>query len=355
MSAVRGVFTVRFLRNGDQIFLDKRIINSEGNGASLVQIYEPTTDTVTPDWSVPGNQPIIKVSARSASGHSVRINNVAWAYAGRDIEFGTITATSWEEAEEVTCNGVKFKCIKDDEGFYYLRICSNVASSSVKNNRQITFTIYFTSNSISDSITSNVDVNIQQAGSNSHSVQIVTANRILDNENPSTVLTAECFYGTSQIMVGSEGYTVKWYQDDKELSFTSASITVTRDMVSGGSHFRVELLKKGVKVASDGETIADIADEYQLRFTTIAGKSDVISVGQSAYRRVQLMKNGEFVSGSIAYQWSIYNAEGIKTFNGSGSGSSGVEIELKPEYAKCGEGSESEYFADVELSAQVEV
>ncbi len=355
MNTVRGVFTVRFLRNGDQIFLDKSIINQNGDGAALVQIYEPTTDSVTPDWTVAGNQPIIKVSARSASHHTVRINSVAWAFAGSDIEFGPITATSWEDAEEVTCNRVKFKCIKDSDGYYYLRICSNVASRSVTTNTQITFTINFTSNSISDSITSNVDINIQRAGSNSHSVQIVTNNRILDSDNPSTVLTAMCYYGTSQITVGSEGYSVKWYQDDKPMSVTTASITVDREMVSGGSHFRVELLKNGAKVASDGETIADIADEYQLRFTTVSGKSDVISVGQSAYRRVQLLKNGELVSGSITYKWVIYNAEGIKTYESSGTGSNGVEIELNPDAAKCGDGTDNEYFADVELSVQVDM
>ena len=68
MSKTGAAFSVRFLRNGDQITVVRNVVDKDGNGAALFQVVDTTTGTPTPDWTQTENQPVIQLGVRSAAG-----------------------------------------------------------------------------------------------------------------------------------------------------------------------------------------------------------------------------------------------------------------------------------------------
>ncbi len=355
---VKGAFTVRFIRNGDQVYITRNIVRIENNvevGAALFQAVDPNSGTLSVDWTMAKNQPIIKVKAASARGYIVTINSVAWAYDGNNLSFGTAAdASGWYTS---ICGRFQRKA---SGGYEMLKIIKNLASASddVVSNRQITYTVTYTSNAVVDSITQSVDVQIQQAGTDSHSVYITTSKVELDKDNASTVLTAECVYGISAVIVGSNGYTMKWFKDGVEISGkTGQSLTVYRNSsdgspyVDGGSIFVAKLYKDGSLVAQDGQRINDISDEWQIQHTVAAGGNDFIDENHNGTFMLTLLRNGvaQSVDGSV-FKWQLYNALGVQT--GSGSG---VTVTVTANHAKCTNTNGSIYYSDVDVTASAEI
>ena len=77
MSTTGAAFSVRFLRNGDQVVIVRNIINHKGSGLALFQVVNPDTGVVTPNWDATDKtgeelnaiidaQPIIRLGVRSA-------------------------------------------------------------------------------------------------------------------------------------------------------------------------------------------------------------------------------------------------------------------------------------------------
>lgn len=315
MSRTGAAFSVRFLRNGDQITIVRNIINQSGQGAALFQVIDPNSGAVSPDWTVAANQPIIQLSARSAAGYPVEITGVNFAYDGTTLIF-TYSGTTWVTAS----NDSRFQSRINSSGNYELKIVSNLASSTAVSNKQITYEMSYVCNASSDSVQGSVDVLIQQAGSDSYILQITTNRVELDVEHTSAILTASAMYGTQAIVIGSGGYSVEWYQDGVLLDDeTSATLTVTRSMVSGGSIFVAKLKKDGDTVAQDGQRINDIADEYQVLYTPTNAGSNYVGPNHNAVYTLSVTKNGSAYSGSVTFTWQIYNALGIAKTGGSGS------------------------------------
>lgn len=98
-NTVKGAFTVRFLRTGDQIFIVKNVVKFDQNGtesgAALFQAIDPTNGTLSADWKTDiYNQPTLKVGLSSAVGNPVTITNIKWTYRGVELAFNASTATS---------------------------------------------------------------------------------------------------------------------------------------------------------------------------------------------------------------------------------------------------------------------
>lgn len=353
MGTVKGAFTIRFIRNGDQIFITRNIVRVENGveyGASLFQAIDPTSGALSVDWTEEENQPIIKLEVNSSKGYNVSMDKVSWAYDGNNIVFGTSTdSDGW-----YTSNDSRFKR-KMSDGIEKFKIVKNLASSSdsVVSNKQITYTVTYTSNAIQDSIVSSVDVQIQQAGTDSHSVNIVTKNVELSKDVVSTVLTAECMYGIKMVNVGSNGYTMKWYQDGTELGGqTDKTLTVTRDMVEGGSIFTAKLFKDGNLVAQDGQRVNDTADEWQIKTSVPSGCYDFVDLGHNGTVKFNVYKNGVEQSGvsDSSFSWVTVNSLGVQT--GSGTGSTLV---ITAEMAKCTNSSGQVYYGDVDYECTVTI
>ena len=81
MSTTGAAFSVRFLRNGDQVVIVRNIINHKGSGRALFQVIDPQTGVVAPNWDATGlpegaekeavldAQPIIQLGVRSSFGY----------------------------------------------------------------------------------------------------------------------------------------------------------------------------------------------------------------------------------------------------------------------------------------------
>ena len=338
MSKTGAAFSVRFLRNGDQITVVRNVIDSAGNGAALFQVVDTTTGIPTPDWTQTANQPIIQIGIRSAAGYPTEITNVAWAYDGKTLNF-TYNGSAW-----VTANNNSSFQARINGNYYELKIVNNIASKDVVSNKQISYEISYVSNAHSDSIQGSIDVLIQQAGSDSHNLQITTNLVELDASNTEATLTAVSYYGSTPVSIGTNGYAIEWYQDNVKLGGqTGATLTVDRDMVSGGSIFVAKLLKDGNVVAQDGQRINDIADEYQITYTPTDAGSNYVAPGHNAVYTLALTKNGNPYTGGVKFAWQVYNAMGV----GKSSGDTNI-VTVTDNDCLVGSG-EGAYYSDCDV------
>lgn len=314
MSKTGAAFSVRFLRNGDQITVVRNVVDKDGNGAALFQVVDTSTGTPTPDWTQTANQPIIQLGVRSSAGYPTEITNVSWAYDGVTLNF-TYNGSTWVTAN----NDSRFQA-RINGNYYELKIVANLASKTVVSNKQISYEVSYSSNAHSDTLQGSIDVLIQQAGSNSHILQITTNSVELDASNNEATLTAVASYGSTPVSIGTNGYTIEWYQDNVKLSgHTGATLTVNRDMVSGGSIFVAKLLKDGNLVAQDGQRINDIADEYQITYTPTNAGSNYVAPNHNAVFTLAMTKNGNPYTGEVSFAWQIYNALGKPKTSGTNS------------------------------------
>lgn len=344
MSKTGAAFSVRFLRNGDQITVVRNVVDKDGNGAALFQVVDTTTGTPTPDWTQEANQPIIQLGVRSAAGYPTEITNVSWAYDGQTLNF-TYDGQNWVYASNDPEQ--KFKA-RINGSYYELKIVKNLASKDVVSNKQISYEVSYSSNAHSDTLQGSIDVLIQQAGSNSHILQITTNRVELDASNTTATLTAVAAYGSTPVSIGTNGYSIEWYQDNVKLSGQAgATLTVNRDMVSGGSIFVAKLFKDGNLVAQDGQRINDIADEYQITYTPTNAGSNYVAPSHNAVFTLAMTKNGNTYTGTVAYSWQIYNALGEPRTSGTDN-----TVTVKPSDCLVGTGDNAYYSdCDVQVTA----
>ena len=202
MSKTGAAFSVRFLRNGDQITVVRNVVDKDGNGAALFQVVDTTTGTPTPDWTQTENQPVIQLGVRSAAGYPTEITNVSWAYDGVTMNF-TYNGSNWVTAN----NDSRFQA-RINGNYYELKIVANLASKTVVSNKQISYEVSYSSNAHRDTILGSIDVLIQQAGSNSHILQITTNRVELDESHNEATLKAVAAYGSTPVSIGKNGYSI---------------------------------------------------------------------------------------------------------------------------------------------------
>ena len=334
---------MRFLRNGDQITVVRNVVDKDGNGAALFQVVDTTTGTPTPDWTQTENQPVIQLGVRSSAGYPTEITNVSWAYDGVTMNF-TYNGSNWVTAN----NDSRFQA-RINGNYYELKIVANLASKTVVSNKQISYEVSYSSNAHRDTILGSIDVLIQQAGSNSHILQITTNLVELDASHNEATLTAVAAYGSTPVSIGKNGYSIEWYKDNVKLSGqTGATLTVNRDMVSGGSIFVAKLLKEGSVVAQDGQRINDIADEYQITYTPTNAGSNYVAPSHNAVYNLAMTKNGNPYTGSVSYLWQIYNALGEPRTSGASS-----TVTVNPSDCLVGTGDNA-YYSDCDVQVTAE-
>ncbi|MBR1526840.1 MAG: hypothetical protein IJ640_09320 [Prevotella sp.] len=316
MSKTGAAFSVRFLRNGDQITIVRNIIKQNGDGAALFQVVDPNSGAVSPNWGTghEADQPIIQIGARSSAGYPVEITDVFWAFDGTTLNF-TYNGSTWVTA----ANDSRFKArINGDK--YELRVAGNIASSSVVSNKQISYEVHYVSNAMTDTTRGDVDVLIQQSGTDSHILQITTDRVELDEQHPNATLTAVAQYGVANVAIGSNGYSISWYQDNVLLTGQNgATLAVTRAMVSGGSIFVAKLIHDGNVVAQDGQRINDIADEYQIAYEPTNAGSNYVGLNHNATYTLSMTRNKVAYTGAVSYSWQIFDALGNTKTAGTGS------------------------------------
>ena len=165
---IKGAFTVRFIRTGDQIYVSKSIVKFDNAGAesggSLFQAIDPTNGTLSVNWKTDiYNQPALKVGIKSAIGNPVTITGIKWTYRGTELTFNTSAASTGNYTGWNLSTDGKF-AKKEVDGYCYLRLIDNAASTTIISNQIIGYEISYISNNVRDSIAGTEDVLIQQAG-----------------------------------------------------------------------------------------------------------------------------------------------------------------------------------------------
>lgn len=64
--SAQGSITIKRLRNGDSLY-----VSFDTNGKPLYQGVDTSTGSVSPDWTVAANQPIITPKVTSVRGNTV--------------------------------------------------------------------------------------------------------------------------------------------------------------------------------------------------------------------------------------------------------------------------------------------
>ena len=342
MSSTGAAFTVRFLRNGDFVTIVQEVLNGTGSGAALFQAIDPNSKVVSPDWSTDDTiRPIVSLYAMTASGMPVSIKSVQWAFDGSSLFFN-LNGEEWVNET----SGKKFAArINGDR--YELKVTGNIASETNVSNRRIDYEVTYISGAHTESVQGGTDVLIQQAGSNSHVLQITTNRAVLEGEGDTAKATLGimAYYGTQQVTIGSNGYSVKWYKDNTSTVIsTSSTLTVTRDDINGGSVYVCKLLLNGSVVAQDQQRINDISDNYQVVATPTSAAATYCGVSNNAVYSLKLVKNGNIGAPlSVSnWSWKVFDAQGnVKKSDGSGA-----TVTILPQYCKIGDSDE---YSDVDV------
>ncbi len=363
-SQVKGAFTVRFIRTGDQIYVTKNVVKFDANGAesgaALFQVVDPQTSTLSVDWkATPTEQPCLKTSVKSAMGNSVTMTDVKWTYKGVTLTFNASAETSGTyKGWNLSTDGMFAK--KTSGGYAYLRFVDNAASKSVISNQQIDYTLTYITNNITDTVTGTEDVLIQQAGNNSYSINITTPCSTLNSETQSTTLTATYLYGTNTISDDEfkASWKLEWYKDFVLISGQSGkTLEVTRSDVEGSSVYSVKLLHKEgdnyVVKAVDAQRVVDDGDVWQISADPTGTSPDAISNSNNAVYTLSLKQNGVAYSGAMTWAWTVYNALNVQTGTGTGA-----TVTLTAGMAKCQpdtSDSGKDYYSDVAVEVAVTI
>lgn len=357
-SIVKGAFTVRFLRTGDQIYVSKNVVKFDKNGvesgAALFQAIDPTNGTLSVDWKTDiYNQPALKIGLNSAVGNTVSITDIKWTYRGVALAFNASAATSGNYVGWQLSTDGKF-AKKETAGYCYLRFIDNAASPSVVSNQIIGYDISYYCNNVRDSIKGSEDVLIQQAGEDSYSINITTSRSTLNATDTNTTLTATYLYGTKPIPSDefAANWKLEWYKDFVIINGqTSNTLTVSRDDVDGSSVFSVKLLHKEgdkwVVKAIDAQRVTDDADEWIITANPDGTNPDAISKTSNAKFVLALQQNGKTYNGNITWRWEVYNAINVKTYTGSGA-----SVTLTKDMAICypdDNNMDKSYYSDVSV------
>lgn len=361
---IKGAFTVRYIRTGDQIYVTKNTVKFDKNGAesgaALFQAIDPTSGTLSVDWSTDiYNQPALKVGVQSAMGNPVTITGIKWSFRGTEIVFSSSAATSGNYVGWHLSTDGKF-AKKEVDGACYLRLIANVASTSIVSNQIIGYEISYLSNNVRDTVSGTEDVLIQQAGADSYSVTITTACSTLNASTPNTTLSATVLYGTSAIPEAefAANWKLEWYKDFVLIAGQSGkTLAVSRDDVAGSSVFSVKLLHKegdtlAVK-AVDAQRVTDDADEWIISADPDGANPDAISKATDAKYVLSVKQNGKVYTGNAEWTWDVYNALNVKTYSGTGK-----NVTLTAAMAQCvpDEGNaDKNYYSDVAVEVSVSI
>ena len=275
---VQGSITIKRLKTGDSINF---LLNTDKD---LFQVVDPTTGSVVPLWTTAANQPTITPKVTSVQGATVALSDFVWKNGGTAIVFGTATnnvATSTTPSGTYKLNTVTGA----------LTICKNLASSSNVGEDVLTCQLKASVNGIEYTLSKDISVRIQSAGSSSYSGSVSASTTELNSATPSATLTPTLYKGTSVVAAGS--YWVKWFKDSQAFGTNNnKSQAVTRADVTGLQLFICKFYSDSgytKEVASHGVIIVDTADEFQVLLAITSANQEVapgkaVTVTASVYR-----------------------------------------------------------------------
>ena len=300
---IQGSLTVRRLRSGDSLSLYL------SSSVDLYQGVDEGTGTISPDWTVAANQPVITPTASSMRGSAVTLSNFVWKNGGSTITFGT-ASNGWKTSTSPA--GVYML----NEATGALKIVKNLASKTNIANDILTFSCTATVAGVEYAISKDITVRIQTVGASSYAASISATSIVLDQNTPESTLTVKLQLGTNWLTT----FYTKWYKDDEFLSTLSSSaktITVDRDDVQGSQLYICECYSDSArtnKVAQHGIVIYDDADEFKI-ILAITSTQQEVDTNKPVEVTAKVLRNGAEYSLPSTAKWktSAYDNSNMST------------------------------------------
>lgn len=333
--SAQGSITIKRLRNGDSLFLTLEL-----NGKPLYQAYDEQIGSVTPDWTIDANRPIITPKASSTRGNAVSLGSHTWKYNGVDLVFNGVNSGDY-----VMDSTGKFG-LNPTSGA--LKIFANLASSVNIASDTLIYACVATVAGREYSLNRSIDVQIVVGGASSYYGFIKASTTQLDDSHASASLTTELWLSASAV----NNYYVKWYKGNTEWTEKAGQkkITVTRDDIAGAQLFIAEFYKEQDNanyVFRAGISILDTLDEIVL-VPYISSDNKEVDTGKPvtvAARLIRTTTNAVLTPVNPTWLFTIMDGD-TWTQKGTSSSSS---IEVNTTHTDQPDGSTH----DVEVLAEV--
>ena len=257
---------VRRTLKGDTLSLSLRT-----NGVPLFQGLNPDTFTVSPNWSESGTHPIITPSVGSARKNNVTLTNHAWAYNGRDLEFGS-SGTGWETS---TVDN-RFKLNHTDGS---LSIIGDLASKVNQDSDTLTYSGDAVLGASIYPMEKSIDILVSMLGGSSYFGGVSADTTVLSKGQTEATIRPWLFNSAGGKV---STYSINLYRGSgTDLAGTynnpASGIVIHRDKTGDldklyvDSHqlFVLEFIVDGAAVYRTGISIDDISDIYQLALNSV--------------------------------------------------------------------------------------
>lgn len=262
--SAQGSITIKRLRNGDTFFITLEL----ANGIPLYQGVDDKNGSISPDWTIADNQPIIQPKVTSARGATVTLDFHKWTYNNIDLVFNGAAGSDGYKTDTTG----KFK-MNPNTGA--LKIIANLASKTNIANDTLTYSCQATVAGVEYTLTKSIDVLIQTVGATSYMGTITATHEQLDSTTKSSVLSTRLWVGAREIT----DYTTKWYKDNQEWTAKNGQkqITVLDTDVDGTQLFLCEFFESGSSTPCyrAGIRIIDTNDEFQVICYISSANKDV--------------------------------------------------------------------------------
>ncbi len=300
----QNTFTVRRTRTNENLSL-----TFENNGKPLYQCVtnaDTSTPTVSPDWTVTANQPVVTPKLTSLSGGTVTLSDPVWQYNGTTLVF----TGSADTDGYLTDTTSRFKMHPTTGA---LRIIANLASATNVASDSLSFSCNAVTSGVEYQMNGTLTINIQNSGSNAYYAYITATTAIIDKTTTTTELTAGLMLGGTDLTLPGI-YTLKWYKNDTEWTAAgnSEKVTVTREDVNAVQLFILKVYQGSELIASAGIYITDAADDYTVIFANVANANgevnDRVSIGNPVRVQCTMAKvaNGSTPVTSGTFAWVLY-------------------------------------------------
>lgn len=267
--SAQGSITIKRLRNGDSLY-----ITLESNGIPLYQGIDTSAGTVSPDWTVAANQPVLTPKVTSVRGNTVTRSSHQWKYNGQLLLFTGATSADGNWRTDSTGKFQINLTTGNDDGA--LKIIDNLANVNAVANGLLEYTCVATVSGTNYNVSKSIDVVIQSMGASSCYGAIIASPQTIDATNTTSTLKTILQVGASSVTT----YHVKWYKDDTAWSAMDGmkQISVGRSDVNGTQLFIAEFYLKDTDttpVARAGVYIIDSLDEFRVEFDYVSTAVEV--------------------------------------------------------------------------------
>ncbi|MCD7935529.1 MAG: hypothetical protein LUG98_01570 [Tannerellaceae bacterium] len=297
--------------------------------------------TVIPDWEADtSKQPIVyfvATSSRVAEGIAIP-TAIEWYYNSTKLSFdntGLCTTTNYINY---------FQQVSREDGIPGLKILKNLVVVSGLLSGTITAKATVSYGNITDQLEADYTVRIEKQTGSPYRVTIAAADDNLftiRTENGSVKIKAVVYDGDMEL---TTGLTYKWYRATggswtQVTTLTTATVTITADMVDSYSQYKVEVFKDGEMLGFDTETIIDASDPVIILMNptpeneTIEDEGDTVKYSPSCVTRGDTSKTpiSDFIG---KFQFIFSDSKGNLLYSTTASGKT-KEATATITYAMC--------------------